>query len=577
MDVANAIAVDSSGAAYVAGYTYSTDLPVVDAIQAANAGDCDAFLARLSAGGTTLEYLTYLGGNASDTAAAVAVSAQNVYVAGWTLSTNFPLRNPYQSVVIDNYGAFLTEVDSGLPPVNQGVTPNSGGGASQTFGFQFSDASGTTDLTTVSVLFNSTPAVANACSVVYSRAANSLSLLTDAGGPPAASLTPGSGAQQNTQCVLNGAGSSVSSAGNVLTLNLAISFLPPMAGGPTNIYMQSANLSAATGWGLSGSWTVPAMIVSPSSMSWLPGASEVFQWTGIGSFVECTLSVSAIAAGDTDIFSGVLGSGTSQLVTNLPLNDRPLYVRLGSETSAGWLYVDYVYYAALLTAAGITSPANGSTLSGSTVTFQWSGGVGVSQYWLYASAVAPGGGDLDSINAGAQTSWILTNLPVNASTVYVRLSSLLNGSWRYSDYTYTAAGLSLAAMISPQRLHSAGFHCDLPMVGRGWRLPILALCQQRGPGRPGSLQRQPGNQHIQDVYELTYGRRYDLRPPLVGNRRRLAVFGLHLPKRDGSYPDRAPYHFRRAGFLPGRYSVLQFRLLGLPQLGFCYATHGQHA
>ena len=124
MDVANAIAVDSSGAAYVAGYTYSTDLPVVE---------CDArgptpeiathFLARVSATGT-LSYLTYLGGNGSDTATAVALASGNVYLAGWTLSTNFPLRNPYQSVDIDNYGAFLMEVDSGSPPVNQGVTPN---------------------------------------------------------------------------------------------------------------------------------------------------------------------------------------------------------------------------------------------------------------------------------------------------------------------------------------------------------------------------------------------------------------------------------------------------------------------
>ena len=74
MDVANAIAVDSSGAAYVAGYTYSTDLPVANAFQSSNAGDCDAFLARISATGT-LGYLTYLGGNGADTATAVAVSA----------------------------------------------------------------------------------------------------------------------------------------------------------------------------------------------------------------------------------------------------------------------------------------------------------------------------------------------------------------------------------------------------------------------------------------------------------------------------------------------------------------------
>ena len=108
VDMGNAIAVDSSGSAYVVGYTYSTDLPVTaSALQTANAGDCDAFLAKLSAAGNSLAYLSYLGGNGSDTATAVALDTSgNVYVAGWTLSTNFPLLNPYQSTNAGNYGAF---------------------------------------------------------------------------------------------------------------------------------------------------------------------------------------------------------------------------------------------------------------------------------------------------------------------------------------------------------------------------------------------------------------------------------------------------------------------------------------
>ncbi len=448
IDAANAIAVDSSGAAYVAGYTYSTDLPVVNAVQVSNGGDCDAFLARISAAGT-LSLLSYLGGNGADTATAIAVAGTSAYLAGWTLSTNFPTLNAYQSVDADTYGAFLTVVAAGSAPSNQGVTPGSGGGASQTFSFQFSDPNGMADLLTTSALFNTTPYLANACTVVYNRAANSLSLLTDAGGAPASSLTPGSGTQQNSQCVLNGAGSSVSTAENVLTLNLAISFLPPMAG-PTNIYSESAGLNGSTNWALGGTWTVPAMIISPLNGAMLVSASVVFQWTGIVPFSACSLSVSAIAPGGTDIFSGALGSGGSQLVTNLPLNGETIYVRIGSMTGSGWLYVNYVYYASYLTAAELISQANGSTLPGSTVTFQWSAGVGGSQYWLYVSKVAPGGGDLDSISAGSRTALTLTNLPLDGSAIYVRLSSLASGSsWMYADYSFTAAGLSIAAMINP--------------------------------------------------------------------------------------------------------------------------------
>ena len=49
---------------------------------------------------------------------------------------------------------------------------------------------------------------------------------------PAGTITPGSGSQQNSQCVLNGAGSSVSVAGNVLTLNVSIDFSGGICGQP---------------------------------------------------------------------------------------------------------------------------------------------------------------------------------------------------------------------------------------------------------------------------------------------------------------------------------------------------------
>jgi hypothetical protein len=93
VDVGNAIALDASGAVYVAGYTYSSDFPVTTgAVQTANAGSCDAFLFKLSPTGDTLLYATYLGGSGNDTASGVAVDASgNVYFGGWTLSSNFPV------------------------------------------------------------------------------------------------------------------------------------------------------------------------------------------------------------------------------------------------------------------------------------------------------------------------------------------------------------------------------------------------------------------------------------------------------------------------------------------------------
>ena len=93
VDIANAVALDASGAVYVAGYTYSTDFPVTaGAAQTVNAGGCDAFLFKLSPAGDLLLYATYLGGTGNDTASGVALDPSgNAYLSGWTMSANFPL------------------------------------------------------------------------------------------------------------------------------------------------------------------------------------------------------------------------------------------------------------------------------------------------------------------------------------------------------------------------------------------------------------------------------------------------------------------------------------------------------
>jgi hypothetical protein len=92
-DVANAIAVDTAGEAYVAGSTASTDFPTTPgAPQTYYAGGDDAFVAKLNAAGSGLVYSTYLGGSELDVASAIAVDAAGeAYVAGETGSANFPV------------------------------------------------------------------------------------------------------------------------------------------------------------------------------------------------------------------------------------------------------------------------------------------------------------------------------------------------------------------------------------------------------------------------------------------------------------------------------------------------------
>ena len=276
-ETATGVAVDSSGNAYVSGYTYSSDLPVTSPIQASNSGEYDAFVAELNPSGNALSCLSYLGGSGSDAASSIALDLSgSVYVAGWTLSTNFPLLNSYQLVNSGNYGMFVTKMIFSSTPVNVGVTPASGSGSGQLFSFQFADPGGASDLTSVGALFGVSASTSGACAVSYDRVHNALSLLTDSGQQPEGSITPGSGTQQNSQCKLNGAGSTAVLSGPTLTLNLALTFLPAFRG-TKNIYMQAISPLASAAWQPKGTWSVTFPVanvsVTPSSGS---GATQLF-------------------------------------------------------------------------------------------------------------------------------------------------------------------------------------------------------------------------------------------------------------------------------------------------------------
>ena len=102
IDWATAIAVDSSGNAYVTGFTDSTDFPVTSgAYQTAFHGDQgsfntqtgDAFVTKFDPSGKLL-WSTYLGGGEDDAGGAIAVdSSGNVVVVGATQSSNFPVTS----------------------------------------------------------------------------------------------------------------------------------------------------------------------------------------------------------------------------------------------------------------------------------------------------------------------------------------------------------------------------------------------------------------------------------------------------------------------------------------------------
>jgi Beta-propeller repeat len=113
-DQANAIAVDASGDAYVAGSTTSADFPTTPgAFQTSRLGPANAFVTQVNATGNALQYSTYLGGSNTDVAWGIKVDASgNAVAVGQTLSADFPTTP----------GAFQTTCGGGCLTNNAFVT-----------------------------------------------------------------------------------------------------------------------------------------------------------------------------------------------------------------------------------------------------------------------------------------------------------------------------------------------------------------------------------------------------------------------------------------------------------------------
>jgi len=90
-EVAAGIALDPAGNAYITGYTFSSNFPVVNAFQPVLNGSNDVFVSKIAPLGSALLYSTYLGGSGGDYGSGIAIdTVGNAYVTGQTQSSNFP-------------------------------------------------------------------------------------------------------------------------------------------------------------------------------------------------------------------------------------------------------------------------------------------------------------------------------------------------------------------------------------------------------------------------------------------------------------------------------------------------------
>lgn len=114
-----AIAVDSSGSAYVLGETNTSSgsFPVLGGPDLSLNGGTDAFVAKVNPGGTSLTYAGYYGGSDTEWAKAIVVdSAGAAYITGYTLSgqATFPVASgpdlTFNGVPGSNPDAFVAKI-----------------------------------------------------------------------------------------------------------------------------------------------------------------------------------------------------------------------------------------------------------------------------------------------------------------------------------------------------------------------------------------------------------------------------------------------------------------------------------
>ncbi|ABF42934.1 hypothetical protein Acid345_3934 [Candidatus Koribacter versatilis Ellin345] len=238
---------------------------------------------------------------------------------------------------------------------------------------------------------------------------------------------------------------STAGAHDIAYVNAGTALTTPVSGLPTNGERLYVTLNTL----IYGNWHAnsytyvasgtgaAATMTSPANGSTFSAASATFNWTAGAGITQYSLYIGT-TSGAHDIAYINAGAAHTTTFNTLPTNGEKIYIALYSLNGNTWLANYYVYYApGTGTAATMTSPAPGSTFTGSSATFSWGAGNGISEYSLYVGTTA-GAHDIAYVDTGKATSTTVNTLPTNGSKVYVTLYSLNGKTWRKNSYTYTA-------------------------------------------------------------------------------------------------------------------------------------------
>jgi hypothetical protein len=209
---------------------------------------------------------------------------------------------------------------------------------------------------------------------------------------------------------------------------------------------------------LNGAWSAPqrytytaptgcyAILTTPTPGAVLTSSTVTFGWSAANGADQYWLDIGSTVGG-SDLWRGALTT-TSQLVTGLPCDGRTINAQLFTHLNGAWSAPQRYTYTAAGCIAVLTSPAPGTVLTSTNVTFGWNTVAGADQYWLDIGSTV-GGSDLWR-GALTATSQLVTGLPCDGRTINAQLFTHLNGAWSAPQrFTYTAPTGCFAILTLP--------------------------------------------------------------------------------------------------------------------------------
>jgi N-acetylneuraminic acid mutarotase len=181
-------------------------------------------------------------------------------------------------------------------------------------------------------------------------------------------------------------------------------------------------------------------LTTPAPGSKLSGSTATFAWSNPGNLAtRFVLRLGTTGFGTMDVYHPSPTTATTAQVSAIPTIGTYLYARLWYYLNGKWQYADARYTeAGTPTPPTLTTPAPGSTLPGSTVTFGWDPGAGPTRFVLRLGTTGFGSSDVYS-GAATTANSVQVTVPTHGAKLYARLWYYLNETWTYVDAVYTEA------------------------------------------------------------------------------------------------------------------------------------------